>query len=105
MKDRRQEDPAEESRSRKGRARQSGGNRGRASSLRVVTAEILDFLTVFFIGRYLIGLFAGTPDDAVFKLDKWQGLALVAMIVAYFYLLSRTEGGTLWQRILKARRR
>ncbi|WP_083649450.1 hypothetical protein [Salaquimonas pukyongi] len=104
MKDDRQEDPAERNLARGGQERRSERGHGRVSTLRVVTAEILDFLTVFFTGRYLIGLVAGTSDDAVFKLDKWQGLALVAMIVAYFYLLSRTEGGTLWQRILKARR-
>jgi len=77
-----------------------------ASTLRVVTAEILDFLTVFLIGRYLIGAAAGLfgSGEAAFSFADWQGLALVFLIVAYFYLLSRTGGGTLWQRILKAKR-
>ena len=80
----------------------------RTSTLRVVTAEILDFLTVFLIGRYVIGAVAGwfgsSESEAAFSFADWQGLALVFVIVAYFYLLSRTEGGTLWQRILKAKR-
>ena len=78
----------------------------RTSTLRVVTAEILDFLTVFLIGRYVIGAVAGWfgSSEAAFSFADWQGLALVFVIVAYFYLLSRTEGGTLWQRILKAKR-
>ena len=78
----------------------------RTSTLKVVAAEILDFLMVFLIGRYVIGAVAGWfgSGEAAFSFADWQGLALVFLIVAYFYLLSRTEGGTLWQRILKAKR-
>lgn len=74
------------------------------STLRIVFAAILDFLTVFFVGGYLIALVTGGMTDGGFHLTGWPALLLFAMIIAYFYFCSRTSGGTLWQRILKARR-
>lgn len=66
-------------------------------------AGVLDFLTVFFIGGYVIGALSGNLTSEGFKLDGWPALVLFAVIVLYFYLGWTRLGGTIWQRILKAR--
>ena len=66
-------------------------------------AGFLDFLTVFFIGGYVIGALTGNLSSDGFKLDGWPALVLFALIVLYFYLGWKQLGGTIWQRILKAR--
>ena len=77
-------------------------------------AGILDFLTSFLVGGYLIGRLAGTTSTQKlegspgvygfgFHLSGLPALALLAIIVLYFYLGWTKFGGTIWQRILKAR--
>jgi len=70
-------------------------------------AGFLDFLTIFFGGGLVIGAFAGkvTSGDLTlgFELKGWPMLLLLALIVLYFYLGWEKLGGTIWQRILKAR--
>jgi len=70
---------------------------------RKVLAAIFDFLTVFFAGGYLIGHLTGNLTDDGFKLDGAPALLLFAVIVAYFVVLGRFLGGTLWQRVLRTR--
>jgi DMSO reductase anchor subunit len=69
-----------------------------------VVATILDFLTVFIGGGYLIGRATGslTPDG--FNLTGVPALLLFALIVAYFFAGRRVLGGTLWDRVLGIRR-
>jgi len=66
-------------------------------------AGFLDFLTIFFVGGYVIARFTGetTPDG--FHLNGGSALLCFAVIGLYFYLGWNKLGGTLWQRILKAR--
>jgi hypothetical protein len=66
-------------------------------------AGFLDFLTVFFIGGYVIGKFTGETTSNGFNLTGPAALALLVLLVAYFYLGWKKLGGTIWQRILKAR--
>jgi len=77
-------------------------------------AGILDFLTTFFVGGYLISQLAGETSTQKlegspgvyrigFHLGGLPALALLAIIVLYFYLGWTKFGGTIWQRILKAR--
>lgn len=66
-------------------------------------AGFLDFLTVFFVGGYVIGLLTGNTTSKGFKLEGGPALVLFAIIALYFYLGWRKFGGTIWQRILKAR--
>jgi hypothetical protein len=60
----------------------------------------LDFITVFLVGGYVIGGLTGDATDSGFKLEGAPALALFALIIAYFFLLGKYGGGTLWQRIL-----
>jgi phosphate/sulfate permease len=70
---------------------------------RKVLAAIFDFLTVFFVGGYVIGHLTGNLTDDGFKLDGAPALVLFALVVAYFVVLGRYLGGTLWQRLLGTR--
>lgn len=71
---------------------------------RIVLAAILDFLTAFFIFGYIIAsIFGGKTEDG-FQLNGLPALLLFVLIVAYFILFNRFLGGTLWKRILRARR-
>ncbi len=70
---------------------------------RIILAAILDFFTVFFIGGYVIGKLTGNVSDTGFSLNGMPALVLFAVIILYF-VLARWVGGTLWQRILRARR-
>ncbi len=69
---------------------------------RKVLAGILDFLTIFFLGGYVIGKFTGNLTDDGFKLEGWPALLLFAIVIAYFVVGRKYLGGTLWQRIFRA---
>jgi hypothetical protein len=73
------------------------------STARKVIAGILDFLTVFFIGGYIIGMLSGGNTDQGFQLNGMPAIILLAVIIAYFVIGHRYAGGTIWQRLLKAR--
>ncbi len=74
----------------------------RAATWRKVLAAILDFLTVFLVLGYLIALVTGDTTEEGFNLTGLPALVLFAAIFAYFWFLPKF-GGTLWQRILRAR--
>ncbi|BAT60703.1 hypothetical protein GJW-30_1_03252 [Variibacter gotjawalensis] len=69
---------------------------------RKVVAAILDFLTVFFVGGYIVGASTGNLTSSGFKLEGMSALLLFILIIAYFYVGRKILGGTLWQRILSA---
>jgi hypothetical protein len=66
-------------------------------------AGVLDFITIFFVGGYVIAEITGgvTPDG--FHLSGLPALACFAVVILYFYLGWNKFGGTIWQRILGAR--
>lgn len=66
-------------------------------------AGVLDFLTVFFVGGYGIAKLTGETTGNGFKLTGVPALVLFALVLAYFYLGWKRLGGTLWQRVFKAR--
>jgi DMSO reductase anchor subunit len=70
---------------------------------RKVLAGILDLITVFFVGGYIIGKLTGETTDDGFSLSGAPALILFALVVAYFYFGWKKFGGTIWQRILRAR--
>lgn len=67
---------------------------------RKVLAAILDFVTVFFGGGYLIGYLTGSVTSEGFKLEGMPALILFALLIIYFVAGSKYLGGTIWQRIL-----
>ena len=66
-------------------------------------AGFLDFLTVFLVGGYVIGSLSGETTSDGFQLTGVTAVVLFVLIAAYFYLGWNKLGGTLWQRILRAR--
>jgi hypothetical protein len=76
------------------------------SMARKVFAAILDFVTIFFGAGYAIGYATGgLSADGLshgFSLEGVPVLIFSAVVVLYFVLGDRF-GGTLWQRILRAR--
>lgn len=73
------------------------------STWRIVLAAILDFFTVFGVGGYVIARLTGNLTETGFALNGMPAVALFAVIILYF-VLGKRMGGTLWQRLLRARR-
>ena len=71
--------------------------------MRKVLAAILDFFTILIAAGYLIARFTGGLTEGGFNLAGGPALLLFAVIIAYFVILSRFLGGTLWQRVLRTR--
>jgi len=71
---------------------------------RIVLAAIFDFLTAFLVFGYAIASVFGGRTENGFQLNGLPALLLFILIVAYFVLFNRFLGGTLWKRILRARR-
>lgn len=76
----------------------------RAATWKRVTAAILDFLTVFYLGGLAIGKVTGGASGGSFELSGLPALALFVLIVIYFYVCRRHLGGTLWDRIFSIAR-
>jgi len=66
-------------------------------------AGLLDFVTIFFVGGYVIAEVTGQTTPGGFQLNGMSALACFAVIILYFYLGWNKFGGTVWQRILGAR--
>jgi hypothetical protein len=66
-----------------------------------ILAPILDWITVFGVGGYVIGAATGKlkTEGIGFDLEGWPALLLLAVVIAYFYVGRRVAGGTLWDRI------
>ena len=75
-----------------------------ASFLKRLSALVLDFLTIFFLGGYLVGWLTGTLTPSGFKLEGAPALALFAIVAAYFFVGRKIAGGTIWDRILGIQR-
>lgn len=74
-----------------------------AAMWRKILAAILDFITAFALFGYLVAKATGNTTDSGFKLDGTPALIMFALVIAYFVIGRRFLGGTIWQRILKAR--
>jgi hypothetical protein len=71
---------------------------------RIVLAAFLDFFTAFLVLGYLIALMTGETTGGGFHLSGLSALFLFALVAAYFVVLGRYLGGTLWQRLLGTKR-
>ena len=69
-----------------------------------VVAALLDFLTVFIGGGYLIGVATGSLTADGFNLTGASALLLFAVLAVYFLVGRRFAGGTLWDRVLRIAR-
>lgn len=79
-------------------------NKPAPASWRIILAFILDFLTIFFVGGYLVASVLGGRTEDGFQLNGIPALVLFALMIAYFVVCNRYLGGTLWKHLLKARR-
>ena len=70
---------------------------------RKVTAAILDFVTIMFVGGYVIGYLTGNLTEEGFSLKGGPAFILFAVIALYFAIFTRYLGGTIWQRLLRVR--
>ena len=66
-------------------------------------AAILDFIFIFGIAGYAIGHFTGNTTDEGFDLKGGPAFIVFAIIILYFILFRRSLGGTIFQRLLRAR--
>ena len=72
---------------------------------KIVVAFILDLFTSFFIIVYIVAAFTGGTTEEGFSLSGGPALLMFALVIAYFVGLGKYGGGTIWQRILKTKRR
>ena len=72
----------------------------KTSKVKIVFAAILDFLTVFLVGGYVIAKLTGNTTEGGFSLEGGPALMLFALIIVYFVVLGKYAGGTIWQRVL-----
>ncbi|WP_127104092.1 hypothetical protein [Pararhodobacter zhoushanensis] len=70
---------------------------------RIILAAILDFFTIFAVGGYVIAKLTGNVTESGFSLSGMPAVMLFAVMIGYF-VAGHYLGGTLWQRILRARR-
>ncbi|MDP9836618.1 putative RDD family membrane protein YckC [Neorhizobium huautlense] len=71
---------------------------------RIVLAFILDFFTIFWIaGLGVAFVFGGTTENG-FSLNGLPALLCFVLMIAYFVVFNRYLGGTIWKRILRAKR-
>ena len=76
----------------------------KVSTWRIILAFILDLFTAFFVLGYIIAAITGDTTESGFSLNGLPAVILFVLVVAYFIVLGRYAGGTIWQRILKAKR-
>lgn len=74
------------------------------ASWRIILAFLLDVITIFFAGGFLVATLFGGRTENGFQLNGFPALLLFVLIIAYFVVGNRFFGGTLWKYILKARR-
>jgi uncharacterized RDD family membrane protein YckC len=74
------------------------------STWRIVLAAILDFLTAFIVLGYAVATVFGGRTAEGFNLTGGPALLFFGLIIAYFIVFNRYLGGTIWKRILRAKR-
>lgn len=71
---------------------------------RIVLAFILDFFTAFWVLGFLVASILGGRTENGFELNGLSAIVFFASIIAYFLVFNRYLGGTIWKRLLKAKR-
>ena len=70
---------------------------------RKVVAAILDFIFIFAISGYVVASITGNTTESGFDLKGGPAFIVFAIIILYFILFTRYLGGTILQRLLRAR--
>lgn len=76
----------------------------KVSSWRIILAFILDLIFSFSLIGYIIAKITGNTTETGFSLNGAPALLVFALVIFYFVLLCRYGGGTVFQRLLKAKR-
>ena len=71
---------------------------------RIVLAAALDFFTAFMVLGFAVASVLGGRTPNGFHLNGLPALLLFALIAAYFVIFNKFLGGTIWKRILRAKR-
>ena len=71
---------------------------------RIVLAALLDFFTAFFVCGFAVATVFGGRTANGFQLNGLPALLAFVLIVAYFLVFNKYLGGTIWKRILRAKR-
>jgi len=71
----------------------------RAPTWKIVVAAILDFLLVFVGAGYVIARLTGNTTATGFELNGGPALLLFALVIAYFVVMNKWLGGTLFKRL------
>jgi hypothetical protein len=71
---------------------------------RIVLAAVLDFITAFWAFGMLVASVSGGRTAGGFNLQGTPALICFALMVAYFVVFNKFLGGTIWKRILRAKR-
>ncbi|MDP2737197.1 MAG: hypothetical protein Q8O82_00415 [Pseudorhodobacter sp.] len=76
-----------------------GDNGARPATWKIVVAAILDFLLVFFAAGYAIAKLTGGTTEGGFELNGAPALVLFALVIAYFVVMNKWLGGTVFKRL------
>ncbi len=76
----------------------------KVSSWRTILAFFLDLIFSFLIFGYIIARFTGDTTEGGFQLNGIPAVFLFLLVVAYFIGMGRYGGGTVFQRLLRAKR-
>lgn len=72
---------------------------------RIVLAFVLDLIVSFLVIGYVIAALTGNLSEGGFEMNGAPALVTFALVIVYFIAMGRYAGGTLFQRLLGARRK
>ena len=78
--------------------------RGYVPAWHRVAAAVLDFFTVFLAAGFGIAALTDDINDNGFSLSGWPALALLVILVVYFWISRRYLGGSIWDRVFRSPR-
>ncbi|MCC7321775.1 MAG: hypothetical protein IT542_12455 [Rubellimicrobium sp.] len=66
-------------------------------TIRIVIAAILDFILAFGLFGWIVASVTGGLTEGGFSLSGWPAVLVFVLIAAYFLVLPRVIGGTVFQ--------
>ncbi|WP_320199941.1 hypothetical protein RMR16_005770 [Agrobacterium sp. rho-13.3] len=78
--------------------------RSQPATWRIVLAFLLDLFTAFWVFGFLVASVLGGRTENGFELNGLPAVVFFALVIAYFVIFNRFLGGTIWKRILRAKR-